>query len=447
MAKTAVKIAALAAIGLALAPAIARADVRIEEQGTTLDSKVKRWISIQGDKRLLVTRAEPTGHAYNAGAQYGAYVEIARPDKELIWSVDPQERSYREVPAQEFLRLLQKGIQPPRNPNDQPLRTLYRSQTTAIEVVPTGKERTIAGYRTEQVMARVVVGAQNQVSGNQFTFSFDQELWITKDERLVKEIQGFESAYFDQFGTAASLQQAQLMAGGWNDAFITHLRAVNDRVRALGGVPLSITTTVTEEAVAQAKNEKTTARKLTVGSMEVKKISLDSVPASEFELPAGFINEDTKVAVASPIGTPMVPVKPEVKPEMPAVAAVPQPEMPVVVAKPPMPEMPAVTPVPVKPVVVAEGPVIPQVKPGTSVLTAPPTNVVVRGADGNLPPRGKTTASGKSQPVFVPAYGPAPTDNIPVLGGLSGTTRTPPPPVVVDEPDYRPTKRKKQKVL
>jgi len=469
MAKSGVKVLALAAIGLALAPAMARADVRIEEQATTLDAKVKRWIAIKGDRRALVTRAEPTGTLFNAGARFGAYVEIARPDKELIWDLDPQERSYREIPAPEFIRLLQKGIQPPRNPNDQPLRTLYQSQTTAIEVVPTGKTRKIAGFDAEQVLARVIVGAQNQVSGNQFNFTFDQEIWITKDERLVKEIRTFEDAYFDQFGTAASLQQAQLMAGSWNDAFITHLRAVNDRVRALQGVPLSVTTTVTEEAVAQTKGEKSSARKLVVGTVEAKKITLESIPDREFELPVGYINADTKVAVApGPDADPKVAVAPMPKPEapvpaappMPAVVAVakppvtnpavtempaPKPEMPVAVVNPPV--MPAVAP-PVKPAppVVAEAPVIPQIRPGTVVVSAPPTNVVVRGADGNLPAVPKNGTAAKPGGVYIPSYTPPiPGSNVPVLGGITyTTTRTPPPPVVIDEPDLGRGKKRRR---
>lgn len=481
MAKTGVKVLALAAIGVALAPALARADVRIEEQATTLDAKVKRWVAIKGDRRAVVTRAESTGTLYNAGARYGAYVEIARPDKELIWDLDPQERSYREVPAQEFIRLLQKGIQPPRNANDQPLRTLYQSQTTAIEVVPTGKTRKIAGFEAEQILARVVVGAQNQVSGNQFNFTFDQEIWITKDERLVKEIRTFEDAYFDQFGTAATLQQAQLMAGSWNDAFITHLRAVNDRVRALQGVPLSTTTTVTEEAVAQTKGEKSTARKLNVGSVEVKKITLESIPDREFELPVGYINQDTKVAVAPPADmspkvavapapemspkvavapaaemNPKVAVAPAPKPELPEVKPeTPAPAMPVVAAvpKPAVPEMPKPeTPVvaampPVKPATAeAEAPVIPQVRPGTVVVSPAPTNVVVRGADGNLPTVPKNGAAPKTSGVFIPSYTPPiPGNSVPVLGSVTyTTTKAPPPPVVIDEPDLGRGKKRRR---
>jgi hypothetical protein len=460
MAKPGVKLLALAAIGLALVPALAHADVRIEEQATTLDAKVKRWIAIKGDRRALVTRAEPTGTLYNAGARYGAYVEIARPDKELIWDLDPQERSYREVPAPEFIRLLQKGIQPPRNANDQPLRTLYQSQTTAIEVVPTGKTRKIAGFEAEQVLARVVVGAQNQVSGNQFNFTFDQEIWITKDERLVKELHTFEDAYFDQFGTAATLQQAQTMAGSWNDAFITHLRAVNDRVRALQGVPLAVTTTVTEEAVAQTKGEKSSARKLTVGTVEVKKITLESIPDREFELPVGYINQDTKVAVApGPDADPKVAVapvpmpKPEpVTPPTPVAVAVAKPPVtpePVAVEKPTKPELPvaAVAP-PVKPAapVPAEAPVIPQVRPGTVVVTPAPTNVVVRGADGVLPSVPKNSTAARPGGVFIPSYSPpVPGNNVPVLGAITyTTTRTPPPPVVIDEPDLGRGKKRRR---
>lgn len=293
-------LAGLLLAGLALAPGIARADIRIEERSTTLDSTATRWIYIKGDKRSIVTKTETTGALYNAGARYGAYVEIARPDKELIWEVDPQERSYREITPAQFTKFLQKGIQAPRNGSDQPLRSLYKADTTAVEVRPTGETKRIAGFPAEQVVARVVVEAQNQVTGNQLRFTFDQELWITRDEQVMREVKGFEDAYVDAFGSAVTLAQAKLMSGEWNDAFITHLRAMNDKIRALGGYPLVTNTTVTEEALAQSKGEKGTSRKLVVGSTDVRKISLDTIPDGEFELPAGYINADTKVAVGGP---------------------------------------------------------------------------------------------------------------------------------------------------
>jgi hypothetical protein len=52
-------------------------------------------------------------------------------------------------------------------------------------------------------------------------FTFDQQIWITRDEQLLREVRGFEEAYIEQFGSAATLTQAQLMSGEWSDAFIT----------------------------------------------------------------------------------------------------------------------------------------------------------------------------------------------------------------------------------
>lgn len=364
-----------------LIPAAAHADVRIEERSTSLNSTVKRWTAIKADKRSIVSRAETTGVLYNAGARYGAYVEIARPDLDKIFDIDPQERSYRELTAEQFSRVLQKGIQAPRNANEQPLRTLYRSETTAIEVAPTGKEKRIAGYDAQEVLARVVIGAQNLVSGNKFTFTFDQEIWITKDPALLKEIHGFEDAYTEHFGSAATLAQARLLAGEWNDAFVTHLRAVNDRVRALGGFPLSTTTTVTEEAVAQAKGEKGSTRKFVVATNEVTHIALESVPDSEFDVPAGYVNSDTKVAVAprpaapAPVPAPAVvakndpPLTPRVETAPPVVAKNDPPAAPApVVAKndPPAPAARPVAPAPVIAKNPPSTPVTPSSQPGVA---------------------------------------------------------------------------------
>jgi hypothetical protein len=487
-------LAGLLVLGLSLAPAACRADIRIEETGTTLNSTVKRWTFIKGEKRSIVTRHETAGVLYNAGARYGAYVEIARPDIELIWELEPQEKSYREIRADQFSRLLQKGIQAPRSANDQPLRTLYRSETTAIEVVPTGNTKRIAGYEAEEVVARVVVGAQNLVNGNRLSFTFDQKIWMTKDERILKEVRPFDEAYAEAFGSAATLQQARLLAGEWNDAFITHLRAVNDRVRALQGFPLSVTTTVTEEAIAQAKGEKSTKREFTVASMEVKRISLESIPESEFELPAGYINSDTKVAVAPkaapPAETPAptavaapapAPVvarnpppapapaalreKPKVEP-VPVVAkapaapgsaatttgetapaapgtpsAQPKPEPgPAVAANPPASPSPAPKPEEKPVVAAAPAPVVPDATVGTSRV---PTNVRVPGGPA-APAASASAPVARNEPAVVPGGAPRTTASGPVVPVISSRQAVP-PPVVIDEPEVdRKGKRKRR---
>lgn len=473
-----VALAGLGLLGMIVGAQSASADIKIEERTSGLDSTVTRWTFIKGDKRSIVTRAETSGTLYNAGARYGAHVEIARPDKELIWEINPQERSYREVTFQQLGKLVQKGVQAPRDPNEQPLRSLYSSQTTAIEVVPTGESKKIAGFPAEQVMARVVVGVQNLISGNKFSFTFDQEIWLTKDPRVMSEIEPFETAYVETFGTALSLSQAQVTAGEWNDAFITHLRAVNDRVRALKGFPLATTTTVTEESIAQNKGEKGTKRKLTVASTEVRKIHLETLPETEFELPAGYINADTKVAVAPRTGpgtvaavTPqpmMNVVKNDVMAPTPPVTMVEKPTAPLV-AKNDVPTpsktdataarmdvnpTPSVTPAsPDKRNAVAAATTNPGAGsadsvPHRPVVTSPPTNVVVPGSNNVVaaaPTRNVRRPKGEPiQPALVTGYtAPAVANNYPVISlGLS-RTQAAPPPVVIDEP-YALRKKKRR---
>ncbi len=422
------------ALGLAALPGIARADLRIEEKLTSLDSSLTRWTMIKGDKRSIVTRAETSGVLYNAGAKYGAYVEIARPDKELIWEVDPQERSYRELSRDQFVKLLQRGIQAPRSANDQPLRTLYKSETTAIEVSPTGKTKRIAGYQAEEVMARVVIGATNLLSGNKLSFTFDQTVWITKDETLMSEISAFEDAYFDAFGSAASLQQAQLLAGNWNDAFIPHLRAMNDRIRALKGFVLASSTTVTEQALAQDKSEKSKQRTLQVAGSEIRKISVDTLPASEFELPAGYINADTKVAIAKP-AAPALTESPAVKPEVVASAKPVLPEPIVSPAPAPTPEPPkvALATKPTGPSVAATTPVTP--------VTGPPSNVVVKNGGNTATAAAKPSVTRIESYVAPPIQGSQPV--LALNGGSLG-----PGTITVDEiedPFFNPATDKKKK--
>ncbi|MFN3652951.1 MAG: hypothetical protein ACK47B_25515 [Armatimonadota bacterium] len=449
------------AAGVVLAPGAARADVKIEEKATSLGSTVTRWTMIQGEKRAVVSKQETRGVLFHSGGHYGAYVEIHRPDRDLIWELEPQERSYREYPYEKFAQILQQGVQAPRSAEEQPLRSLYRSETTAIEVVPTGKTRKIAGFEAEQVMARVVIGAQNLRSGSQLRFSFDQEVWLTKDERLLNEVRPFEEAYVEQFGTSLTLQQARVMAGEWNDAFVLHLRAVGDRVRALGGFVLASSTTVTEEALAQSKDEKSTSRTLEVASSEVRKISFDSLPAREFELPVGFINADTKVAVAPPAGAPVQPAaqpapKPVVKPTPPPVQVAAKPEKSPAAAGAPMGESnsaPAATGSGRERPVTAEAPAAPTPaaadKPAGPAVAQAPAPVVVTSDEapagsGDTPKRKRRFPKGTTGDAQNPNAAPTAPSGTPVVVVGVPVTRTPPPPVVVDEVEAdRRSKKKK----
>ena len=423
-----------------LIPAVAHADLRMEETSTSLNSTVKRWTFIKGDKRSIVSRAETSGVLYNAGGRYGAYVEIARPDQEKIFEIDPQERSYKELTADQFSKILQKGIQAPRNANEQPLRSLYQSETTTIEVVPTGKEKRIAGFQAEEVMARVVIGAQNLVSGNKFVFTFDQEIWITKDAAVMKEIRGFEDAYAEHFGSAATVSQARLLAGEWNDAFVTHLRAVNDRVRALGGFPLSCTTTVTEEAVAQAKGEKGSSRKFVVATNEVKSLSLESVADSEFDVPVGYINSDTKVAIAPKPGTPAVPANTVVAKADPPVTAKIDPPTVVAKADPPAQKPETVKPsVAAQPAVVAKNDTPPAPQPEKVATAAPaapqPQKVAAAPAAPAKDPGTQVAAATPVKPSPAPeAVAPKPATDIVAAAARPATQPDVVKPLVKPEP-------------
>ncbi len=447
-----VYVLSVAALAVTLA-APAQADVRIQERLTTLNSDVSRWTMVKGGLRSVVTRAQTVGPIYDAGARHGLYVEVARPDRELIYQIDPQEKSYREITEPQFKKLLQRGIQLPRDANQQPLRSSYTSQTTAIEVVPTGKTKKIAGFDTEQLIARLVVGAQNVRTGKDLRFTFDQEVWITRDERLVNEIRAAEDAQVDVFGTAATLSQVEVMAGEWNDPFVNHIRALNDRVRALGGYPLSVSTTVLEEALAQSKDEKSTARRLNVMSGEVVKISLDTIPAHEFEVPVGYINSDTKIA-AAPVATPtspeMTPTVPPVRPTRTARtdaatppggtagekiasgsgSAVGMSAATPVVAAPPMER------------VASAPPVTPTTAGPAGAPTRSPGTGTPRGTGSPTPPVPAPPV--RTPPVVVTTAPPVvTTGTLPDLGTVR--TNTPPPPVVIDELDTLGGKKKRRK--
>src|SRR5690606_5169469 len=124
----------------------------------------------------------------------------------------------------------------------------------------------------EGFRARVAVAARNRTTGAAFRFTFEQEVWLARDPRLLRELREFDEAYAAAFGSTLTLAQVRLMAGRWSDAFLPHLRALEERLRTLEGFPLAMTTTVTEEALPRKEGERTARRQLTVASSEVRKL-------------------------------------------------------------------------------------------------------------------------------------------------------------------------------
>lgn len=293
----------LGVVALALASAgEGRADVRFTTVAKSLGSTVTTETLIKGAKRRLNRNYALKGVLYDAGGRTGQMVEIARPDMGLIWEADPKARTYREVLSSQLIRELRLAAAPSTDPNKQPLRSVYSTNSTQIKLQYTGKQKRVAGLPCKEIEATVVIGVRNLYSNTQGRVLFTLTAWMTEDRELVRQVNAFDAAYAEAMGSTLSLAEAELLNSEWMDAFVPHIRAMQDRLRATGAFPMASTLIISWQAIAQTKREKSRTQTDTVVTTEVKSVQFDAIADSEFEVPRSYrrdFRDQTKPSIAA----------------------------------------------------------------------------------------------------------------------------------------------------
>jgi hypothetical protein len=321
-----------------LAAGLASADLKTETftrasmltgLGTT---EVQSTTQYQGDKRAEDHTTKMVGGIGGmlAGKPQTS-TEITRLDKDVIWDLNPPKKTYTERPIALPAGTETKADRRQSGPEQKP----YKIVKSEIKVAKTGATKTINGFACTEYLITWEVVLEDTASKGRVTQVMTTDLWntpLTDKLKQAREIEAeFSRNYMKKLGVAMSPEQSDRLGAGMLttmyglDAKETagKLEEVGKEMAKIEGYP------IVTEVKWQVKNDSAAAKKpepepepepapTSLGGLiankltpkpaakpqdegvifssyqEVKSVSLDAVPETDFEIPAGYKKVEAK---------------------------------------------------------------------------------------------------------------------------------------------------------
>jgi ribosomal protein L12E/L44/L45/RPP1/RPP2 len=295
---------------------------------------------ISGDKAKVISNIKMTSKVmkFLGAGKPRETDEITRLDKELFWYVDNKEKKYEEKTFAEIRAEMEKALAEANKEKEKELKKHPEDSIQLrgeVKVDRTGKTQKIAGYNTEETIITYTVYGKNAESKESGAFKVEMDLWLAKDAPGGNESNKYYASLANKLGFTGHSQQSM---EGMLTAFGIDPRELYKHTKDLQGTSLMSTVSVLaaadttgaatgtkSEAKESPKEEKSeeadkpsgmsalkgmfgkkkdTKKSEEAGSDKqqaasgpsylmqftttVTEISTGSIPASEFEIPAGY---------------------------------------------------------------------------------------------------------------------------------------------------------------
>jgi hypothetical protein len=140
-------------------------------------------------------------------AGFGDQVRITRLDRDLVWTLDPEKRTYTEeplTPRGERQRML-PGQRPPRERAEPSDLAVTRNE---FKVEKTGAQKAINGFPCEEYLMTWLVETRDQKTGETGKSLMTNRLWTTPETAEIRAVQAEEQAYAQAYLTKLGLQMS-----------------------------------------------------------------------------------------------------------------------------------------------------------------------------------------------------------------------------------------------
>ncbi|MBI3394190.1 MAG: hypothetical protein HY039_13605 [Nitrospirae bacterium] len=310
----------------------------ISGMGATEGATVKRF---QGEKRSETSSMRFTGAILSRLAPGGETITITRVDKGLVWTLDPNSKTYKEgplVPPRSKEAKAEKSAEPAKpakRADEKPKARITKSEFT---VKKTGASETINGFPCEEYVVTWLLEVEDIETKARSRSTMTTDLWTTPETAAIQKARAEESrfalAYARKIASEISDEEARQMGmaafgsmSGAPEADVRKglARVKNEMAKVKGySIRTSISWTFEGEEgksasaekaqapsepgldlsggvsgllgglagrMAQKKVEEKTAPKggpIFTSTIEVKSINADGLPPETFEVPAGY---------------------------------------------------------------------------------------------------------------------------------------------------------------
>ncbi len=125
----------------------------------------------------------------------GDHLRIVRLDRDLVWTLDLEKKTYTETPLTARLEREQRGPGAPPPPREQPETSDVVITRNEFKVEKTGAKKAVNGFPCEEYLATWLVETRNQKTGETATSTLTTHLWTTPQTAEIRAAQAEEQAY------------------------------------------------------------------------------------------------------------------------------------------------------------------------------------------------------------------------------------------------------------
>jgi hypothetical protein len=222
-------------------------------------------LMISGDKECTKGTTKYSGKfssLMNKGAKEAT--SITRLDKELIWNLDSNKKTYTELTFDQMRKMMESmgslgGLLNPAQTDS--LRKAVEKLSATVDVNKTGEKKTISGLESERVILTLRSEIKDTLGNVVDTTWVKNDLWMVPIDKVPSELRDFDLKMAEKLG----FTEGGPMAGLLNQ-YADAMKKLQDKLKELNGYPLAstfsivMTTHAQDKAKAEAQVEDTTGQ-------------------------------------------------------------------------------------------------------------------------------------------------------------------------------------------
>lgn len=220
------------------------------------ESKAKTFV--QGEAQRSETQFKFTGSLMKHFSPKGTEVSITLLDKQLIWSYNDQQKTYRETTFAELREMFEKGEselgpERPKMEMDDNRESDYEWEKPVVKVEKLGEKKTINDFNCEHYLVSALTVGTHKTTGIKDTLSFVSDLWNTNSiGDATKTVTGFTKKYMEALGFE---RQGNMGLAMLSTMYLDQMKELENEVSKLEGYPILNTMTLTSTKNAAVSND------------------------------------------------------------------------------------------------------------------------------------------------------------------------------------------------
>jgi hypothetical protein len=180
---------------------------------------------------------------------------ITRLDKELIWTLDSDKKTYTELTFEQMRQMMESmgslgGLLNPASADS--LRKAMEKLSSTVDVKKTGEKKTISGLECERVILTMQSEIKDTIRAVTDTTWIKNDLWMVPTDKVPAELRNFDLKMAEKLGFAEGGPMAGLL-----NQYADAMKKLQEKLKELNGYPLTSTFSIvtTTHGEQQAKAE------------------------------------------------------------------------------------------------------------------------------------------------------------------------------------------------